>query len=307
MSDSVDKQSVRTGQPFAKCPICAGASQRRFQKNGYWILACLDCKYRFLEESPSSNQMIYSDDYFFGGGVGYPDYLAEGKLVRAHGQRYAKILNRYVESGCVLDIGAAAGFFLAGLQDEGWKGSGVEPNENMARFGREQLGVNVVPGTLERLPSDVGKESYDLISMVQVVPHYFDIHAAFQTAAAITKDGGYWLIETWNVESFSARIFGQHWHEYSPPSVVRWFSPVNLAKLCELYGFQRVASGRPKKWIKGTHVKSLLSHKLGSLPLSLGKPFLQLVPDNWKFPYPSEDLFWMLLRKTNVADRTRSD
>ncbi|MCU0712706.1 MAG: hypothetical protein MUC43_11645, partial [Pirellula sp.] len=102
----------------------------------------------------------------------------------------------------------------------------------------------------------------------------------------------------WNAESLSARLLGRQWHEYSPPSVVRWFSPTNLGRLCESYGFQKIAGGRPSKWISGAHAKSLLSYKLTRFPLSLGKHLLRMVPDKLRLPYPSEDLFWQLFKKS---------
>ena len=281
------------------CMVCQSVTKRRFEKDGYWIRRCTDCKYQYLEDSPELDHVskVYGDHYFFGGGSGYPDYVSSGELVRDHGKRYAKILSHHVKPGRMLDVGAAAGFFLSGLLDSGWEGEGLEPNAKMSQFGRSELGVNVVQGTLERLPLEISWRHYDLVTMVQVVPHFYDIHAAFSIASSITKGGGFWLVETWNAESLSARLFGRQWHEYSPPSVVRWFSPKNLTILCESYGFRKVASGRPTKWISGLHAKSLLSHKMKKFPLSIGKHFLRLVPDRIKIPYPSEDLFWTLLKK----------
>jgi hypothetical protein len=62
------------------------------------------------------------------------------------------MLKRFTPPGSVLDVGAAAGFLLAGLRQIGWSGSGVEPNDRMAEHARSQLGLNVRTGTLESLP-----------------------------------------------------------------------------------------------------------------------------------------------------------
>jgi 2-polyprenyl-3-methyl-5-hydroxy-6-metoxy-1,4-benzoquinol methylase len=287
------------------CPICQSVSKRLFQKDGYWILGCTKCHYEFLEErvERSHVDIVYGDDYFVGGGAGYPDYIASGGLVRAHGRRYGRIVSRFLEVGRVLDVGAAAGFFLSGLQDCGWKGDGTEPNEKMASFARDQLGVNVQCGTLESLPDGIRQQRYDLVTMIQVVPHFYDIHEAFRQAVGVTKENGYWLIETWDRESLSAKWFGQHWHEYSPPSVLRWFSRRNLEELCRQYGFQRVATGRPQKWISGAHAKSLMRYKLENFPLRrISSSLLNLVPDRLNIPYPSEDLFWILLKRTDGGE-----
>lgn len=247
---------------------------------------------------PEADQaaQVYGNDYFYGGAAGYPDYLAEGRLIHEHGRRYGKLLTKYMPPGTLLDVGAAAGFILNGLRDHHWQGDGIEPNAQMAAFGREQLGINVQVGTLETL-EPTGK-TYDVVSMIQVLPHFYDLHQALQSAAAVTKAGGYWLIETWNRESISAKVFGTGWHEYSPPSVLHWFAPADLKLLAQQYGFAVVAQGRPQKWIAGAHVKSLLGYKFEAMPGGRWlKALLRLVPDRWQIPYPAEDLFWMLFQK----------
>ncbi len=241
---------------------------------------------------------VYGNDYFYGGAAGYPDYLAEGRLIRNHGQRYAKILSKYIKTGTMLDVGAAAGFVLSGFADHHWQGDGIEPNAQMAAFGREQLGINVQSGTLESLAKVLPGKTYDLVSMIQVLPHFYDLHQALRSAVAVTNPEGHWLIETWNRNSITAKVLGSGWHEYSPPSVLHWFSPDDLKRLARQYGFEMVAQGRPQKWIAGAHVKSLLSYQFDSMPGGRGlKALLRLIPDRLRLPYPAEDLFWMLFRK----------
>jgi SAM-dependent methyltransferase len=184
---------------------------------------------------------------------------------------------------------------LQGFTDGGWHGDGIEPNPKMAAHARNELKLSVQAGALESLPAN---KTYDLVSMIQVIAHFADLRQALQVAADATKPAGYWLIETWNKDSFAARLFGQNWHEYSPPSVLHWFSPTTLKALAAQFGLQEVARGRPSKWINGGHAKSLLQYKLQGLPLgrSAGK-LLHWLPDYLPLPYVADDLFWMLLRK----------
>ena len=202
--------------PRAKviCPICSNPSRRKFQKYDYWIQECQRCHHQFLETMPQATHVakVYGDEYFYGGAAGYPDYLAEGRLIREHGQRYGKLLSKYMQPGTLLDVGAAAGFVLSGFLDHHWQGDGIEPNAQMAAFGREQLGINVQAGTLETLREVLGDRTYDLVSMIQVLPHFYDLHQALRSAAAVTKPDGYWLIETWNRDSLSAKLFSTEWH-----------------------------------------------------------------------------------------------
>lgn len=285
------------------CPICCHSSKYFFTKYGYRIQRCLNCEHQFLEGSLGKEHVInvYNDSYFQGGGAGYPNYISQRNLLIQHGHRYGKILDKYISPGKVLDVGAASGFILQGLIDSGWMGDGIEPNDEMAHYGRVEMGLPISTGSLESLNDVKEDDSYDLISMIQVIPHFFDLHRALTAASALTRSGGFWLIETWNRESITARLLGQHWHEYSPPSVLRWFALSDLTKLASHYGFEMVASGRPSKWIRASHAKSLLKFKfqdMGFLGQLMSK-LLALIPSKLSIPYPSEDLIWILYKKTD--------
>lgn len=281
-----------------KCQICESDSKQLFTRHSYWIRECKQCRHRFAEITPEACHLeqVYGNDYFEGGKAGYTDYVGESAILRASGQRYGNILNKHTSPGSILDIGAAAGFILQGLVDTGWRGEGVEPNPKMSAYAREQLGLAVHTGSLEDYP---GEQQFDVVSMIQVIAHFYDLRQAMTVAAERTRPGGYWLIESWNKDSWTARLFGKNWHEYSPPSVLHWFSPKGLAQLAAQFGFQEVARGRPKRWLKGHHAKSLLEYKMQeSSVLRLFRPGLALIPDNLSIPYPSEDLFWVLYKKS---------
>jgi SAM-dependent methyltransferase len=279
------------------CQICGSGMQRKFARHGYDICECGKCHHQSAKIDETHNHVarVYSDDYFRSGGAGYPDYLGEAKILIDHGRRYARLVSRHLPPGRMLDVGAASGFILKGFIECGWAGRGIEPNGQMAEYARERLGLSVDCGTLEE---DTSGETYDLISMIQVVAHFLDLHAAFNAARNRTASGGYLLIETWDKDSLTARIFKERWHEYSPPSVVHWFTPKTLSLLARSFGFAEVARGRPIKWLNGAHARSLLQHKsdhssLGRAAASLSR----LIPARLPIPYPAEDLFWTLYRK----------
>lgn len=281
------------------CPNCLPDRKiiKKMEVNGYWISDCSQCNHRFAEISSDAShaETVYSDDYFHGGKDGYPNYLASQAQVEARGRYYARLMKKYTQPGKVLDVGAAAGFVLKGLVDGGWEGTGVEPNPAMAAYALDTLGLNVKCGTVEGFESP---EPFDLITMIQVLPHFYDLWKGLEVLAGHTRPGGHWLIETWNKDSLAARAFGKRWHEYSPPSVLHWFSPKTISYFADQFGFHKVASGITFKKITGAHAKSLLGHKLESIPggKAAGK-LLNIVPDRLSVPYLSDDLFWILLKK----------
>lgn len=255
---------------------------------------CSACAHRFAEVSTGDDYAatVYDDAYFTGGGAGYDDYLAEGEMLSQRGRDYAKILSKYASAGRMLDVGAAAGFILRGFVDENWRGRGLEPNESMAKHAREQFSLDVRQGDLETFQT---AEKFDLISMIQVAAHFHNPRRAFENAADLLVPHGLLLVETWNCKSLTARLFGKNWHEYSPPTVLQWFSPGGLSEFLRFFGFEKIAHGRPRKKISGAHAKSLLRYRLGEN--SAFGSLLEIIPDRVNFPYPAEDLFWAIYRK----------
>ncbi|HEX9959982.1 MAG TPA: class I SAM-dependent methyltransferase [Pyrinomonadaceae bacterium] len=274
------------------CPLCSSNSREIFAAKGFPVRDCAACGHRFAEVSTDGNHVveIYDDSYFNGGGAGYSDYLSEGEMLRRRGRDYAKILSKYAKAGKILDVGAAAGFILQGFCDAGWRGAGIEPNASMARAGREKLNLEIFQGDFENFES---AEKFDAISIIQVAAHFHNPRRSFENAFDLLKPGGILLVETWDYKSLTARVFGRNWHEYSPPSVLHWFSPETLSGFLREIGFEKLAAGRPSKKISGEHAKSLLRYRLGNKFDS----FLKLIPAKINFPYPAEDLFWAIYRK----------
>ncbi len=273
-----------------ECPLCGLESKFKFEVKRYVIRDCIHCDHRFAQTGADESHVAatYDDAYFHGGGPGYPDYRAESDMLRQRGRMYAKKVASFAVPGSVLDVGAAAGFILRGFADEGWNGAGIEPNAAMARFGRETLGLEMHCGSLESFNTE---RRFEMVSMIQVAAHFYDPKRAFEVARELLAPNGLLLIETWDRASMSARLFGQHWHEYSPPSVLHGFSRLGLQVFLKGLGFVRVAHGRPSKKISGSHVRSLLRYRVGDNFL------LRAIPTRMNFPYPSEDLFWALFKK----------
>jgi SAM-dependent methyltransferase len=264
-----------------------------YEVHGFPILHCKGCAHRFtpVEDGAKHVAEVYSDTYFTEGGAGYSDYLAERSILTETGRHYGEMLKEYAAPGLVLDVGSAAGFILKGLTEAGWHGFGIEPNERMATYAREHVGVDIHVGTLE---DTTLVEPVDLVTMVQVVGHFFDLHRAFEAATQMTRMGGLWLIEAWDYGSMAARVLGRHWHAYAPPSVVQWFTRDGLARAVARFGFREVGRGLPRKRIALSHAKSALATRAPRVAA--------LVPDSdTTLPYPPLDVFYGVYRRTHAA------
>jgi hypothetical protein len=279
------------------CPLCDSQSTLLFYKNDIPVLSCQQCGHRFagVHASESHVDQVYGDDYFNQGGAGYEDYLAEKEIITERGRYYAKQLATVMQPGSMLDVGAAAGFLMDGFREWGWQVVGVEPNAEMADYGQVQLDLDVANTRLEDYPTD---NQYDLIALVQVLPHFVDINEMMDKVSCLNGDHGYCLVETWDYSSWAARILGENWHEYSPPSVLHWFSRKSLDELFSAYGYKKVKQGRPFRKIQGRHAKSLLQHTFQDTLLEKPVSYLNcLIPDSFSIPYPPVDLFWSVYQK----------
>lgn len=279
------------------CPVCESTDTRRdFQVRGFDILACAACGHRFADHAPGPEHAasVYGDSYFTDGGAGYEDYDAEADDLRERGRFYGSLLERHARPGRVLDVGAASGHVMAGLEDRGWTAVGLEPNATMVARARAR-GATMIHGTLEALPPG---ERFDAVTLIQVLPHLYDVRSAVRRAARAVRPGGLCLVETWDRESLVARAWGASWHEYSPPSVLHWFSRSGVTTLLGAHGLSLVDGGRPPRRIQGQHARSLLQHVAHGHwwgPLLTGAS--RLIPPGMSVPYPGDDLMWLLLRR----------
>jgi len=278
---------------------CKSSRRIDFKKNEHDILECLQCGHRYSNtslENKNHIKTVYNDQYFLGGGDGYPNYFKERKILINRGRNYARMLKKYTQPGLVLDVGAACGFLLKGFELEGWQGMGIEPNQNMVIYGNEELKVNLINAPFEE--SSFNKQ-FDLIALIQVIGHFYDLDKALKKINQQTKNDGLLLVESWDMASLPAKLLGKYWHEYSPPSVLNWFSKKTLISILGQYGFEPIKFGRPKKKISLQHALSLLRSKQpnGMFKSLLGK-LEQSRLTNMNIMYPPVDIFWGLFRKS---------
>jgi 2-polyprenyl-3-methyl-5-hydroxy-6-metoxy-1,4-benzoquinol methylase len=267
------------------------------EKNGWPIEQCNTCGHRhtLVKNAATHVTEVYSDAYFFEGGQGYPNYLNEKDILLQYGRRYAALLKQITAPGKMLDVGSAAGFILKGFQESGWECEGLEPNAAMAQYGNKELGLNIQTGNLENF---VTGEKYDLVTLIQVIGHFTDVDTAISKVAEMLKPGGYVLVESWDMDSQYAKLMGKHWHEYSPPSVINWFSDKTLKQLFAYYGFELLKKGRPVKKINLKHGFSLLDE---STPTFTGKStvvkFFKNSIGRFNIIYPPFDVKWYIWKK----------
>ena len=268
-----------------------------FEKNEYSIMDCIKCGHRSAKIYKAENhiEQVFSDDYFFAGKQGYPNYLHQKDILFKYGIKYAKIISKYATPGKMLDVGSAAGFILKGFEQSGWICHGLEPNYSMASYGRNELKLDITTGNLESFKTT---QRFNLVNMIQVIGHFVDLDKALQNVSHLLNKNGLVLIESWDMKSIIARIMGKHWHEYCPPSVINWFSDETLTQLLNYYGFRLITQGRPSKKINIKHGLSVFDENTSRFIFKKQIiKFLSRTIGKFNINYPLFDLKWYLFKK----------
>ena len=107
----------------------------------------------------------------------------------------------------ILDIGCGPGDFLVLLRDrEGMSVEGIEPNDQPASFAERHQGLNVYKDPVEGAFWQDRSETYDFVTMWDVLEHVNFPTATFRAAACLLKPGGVLAVGTPCRDSFYHRF-----------------------------------------------------------------------------------------------------
>lgn len=195
---------------------------------------------------------LYSKEYFNNANsshFGYKNYLGdEEKIVRTFSKRMDEIDELVGKKGKLLDIGCATGFFLKAARDKKWQADGVEISEFAAQYTSRHFKFKVYQSdflTL-RLPP----KSYDVITMWDVIEHFYDPDAALRRIHQLLKPNGLLVFSTPDVESLPAKLTRDKWIGYKlSDGHLAYFSYQTVKKLLENTGFSLVKKGHVGKHV----------------------------------------------------------
>lgn len=211
----------------------------RWVKDGYEIVRCPSCGLLFRADLPTEADLdeIYGPEYFQGGAEGYLDYLADEEVHRLSARRRLDLLERVVPRGRLLDVGAAAGFFVDEARTRGWDAAGIDVSAPMVEWGSRELQV-----PLERkLLAGLADDAFDAVTMWDYIEHALDPAADLRRARELLRPGGVLALSTGDAATFVARVSGSRWHLLTPRHHNFFFSAATLSRLLAQSGLQLVS------------------------------------------------------------------
>jgi 2-polyprenyl-3-methyl-5-hydroxy-6-metoxy-1,4-benzoquinol methylase len=216
------------------------------------IVKCRSCGLRYTSPRPSDGDIAgnYRD-------VEDTEFLQEHRGRELTYQRLIKEIDRILmgKRGKLLDVGCAMGFFPVEARKAGWEVEGLEPSIWAVEYARREFGLNVRQGNVAE--AELAPESYDVITVWDVVEHMTDPVGDFRKLAGALKPGGLLAFATHSIESPAARIMGRR-YPFLMSMHITHFSSWTTGLLCEKAGLTQVSITPHLRFIRmGYVVKKL--------------------------------------------------
>lgn len=178
---------------------------------------------------------------YFGGDQGYGIVDYDGLWDRCLSHFYLPRLGRiecFQKRGRLLEIGCAAGYFLAAAKARGWQVSGVELAPDMRTRAAEALHCTVYESIGQALE---GGEGFDCVSMFEVIEHVGDPLGVMGEVVRLLKPGGLLALSTPNCERPCAEKGEPINIWFNPPVHISYFGQGTLRRCMELSGLDVLA------------------------------------------------------------------
>jgi len=202
------------------------------------VVRCRDCDLVYINPRPPLEHIHQ----------GYAEAVDETYVSQAEGRlhafrRLARQISRLKDPGGrrLLDVGAAAGFFLVAAREQGWKVEGIELSSWLADWAKQHFDL-----TIHTAPLQAGQfppNHFDVITMFDVLEHVEDPTATVRIVRKVLKDDGLFVLSYPDWGSIFARLLKRRWwfllsvHLY-------YFTRQTIRRLLEQNGFEVIAMQR---------------------------------------------------------------
>lgn len=207
----------------------------------FTILRCESCEFVFTNPIPSKKDLdkyYQSDEYISHSSSSKSIFDKIYFFIRNYTIRKKySLINKYIRSGNILDIGCATGEFLNYFKTKGWKTLGIEPNESARKTASEKFSLSVYP---EEFLTNIENNTIDVITMWHVLEHVLDLKVRIQQLKKLIKKNGVLLIAVPNIDSKDAKIYGKHWAALDVPRHLYHFSQSSIQNIFNNEGFELI-------------------------------------------------------------------
>lgn len=148
----------------------------------------------------------------------------------------------------VLDIGCGFGETLGYHQRRGCEVYGVEADENIRRVA-DKYGYSVHVGLFD--PSNYPEETFDYVTMDQVMEHVQRPVTILQGIAKVLRPGGVAILSVPNAHGWGAKLFGRRWIHWHAPYHLQFYSIQSMQEAVNKSGLklERTLTRTTSSWL----------------------------------------------------------
>jgi 2-polyprenyl-3-methyl-5-hydroxy-6-metoxy-1,4-benzoquinol methylase len=179
---------------------------------------------------------------------GYAEAVDETYVSQAEGRlhafrRIARQISRAKrpEGGRLLDVGAAAGFFLVAAREQGWKVEGIELSSWLSDWAKQHFDL-----TIHTSPLAAGQfppRHFDVVTMFDVLEHVDDPKATVRVVRDVLEDDGLFVLSYPDWGSIFARLLKRRWWFLLSVHLF-YFTRTTIRRLLEQNGFEVISMQR---------------------------------------------------------------
>jgi SAM-dependent methyltransferase len=211
-------ENDRSATANRTCVSCGGSPRLLFRardlnleisQEWFSYYRCPSCKTVQLIPVPADLSRNYTDKY---GLYKLPRTESELRIKAEACRPRMKLVQRFVPSGRLLEVGASYGAFAYLAKQAGYDVHAMEMDAGCCQF-MESLGIRTIHGCT---PASVS-ESYDVIALWHSLEHLDDYPRALRDLVQHLLPGGILVLSTPNPASLQFRLFGRFWVNVDAP------------------------------------------------------------------------------------------
>jgi len=175
---------------MSSCYVCNGSDFKKRpgtvrDRQDLDVLECTECGLVFLSSFSHVREGFYENAGMHGGTVDKDAWIRE---TSSDDERRFNMLRRVIENKAVLDFGCGNGGFLLKARDTARQVAGIEPENSLRLYFKEQ-GITVYTGI------DEIAGTFDVITLFHVLEHLPDPRMMLQRLGQKLNDGGQLIVE----------------------------------------------------------------------------------------------------------------
>lgn len=216
------------------------------------IVRCANCGIIYVDEKNDQKEIsayyeIAEDPLYF---------LEQPAREKTFNRYLTQLKKSFPKKGKLLDVGTNTGLFVKVAKDDGWHAQGVEPNRWAVEYARKNYGLKIINKPFEE--KEFKKESFDVITMWDVIEHFTDPVAEMKKVYNLLKPGGVFTFSTVDPQSQMAKFFGSKWSWYMEMHKV-FFSRSAAKYYLEKTGFKQIIFKRHFRYLSLGYLATRLS------------------------------------------------